>query len=99
MAIEKIRAADVSLALLELPGWALAEGREAISRDFKFKNFRQAFAFMSEVALLAEKADHHPEWSNVFNKLTIVLTTHEASGITQRDIALAAEIGKIPVRG
>ena len=99
MAVEKISSAALDEALAELTSWQRLSGREALARSFKFKNFRQAFAFMSEVALLAEKADHHPEWTNVYNRLDIVLTTHDAGGISERDIALAREIEKIPVRG
>jgi 4a-hydroxytetrahydrobiopterin dehydratase len=98
MKIEKLDRAELNAALVGLPGWQRLSGRDAIARSFKFKNFRQAFAFMSEVALLAEKADHHPEWTNVYNRLDIVLTTHEAGGISERDIALAGEIEKIPLR-
>jgi 4a-hydroxytetrahydrobiopterin dehydratase len=98
MKIEKLDRAELNAALAGLPGWQRLSGRDALARSFKFKNFRQAFAFMSEVALLAEKADHHPEWTNVYNRLDIVLTTHEAGGISERDIALATEIEKIPLR-
>ena len=99
MKIEKLDRAELNAALVGLPGWQRLSGRDAIGRSFKFKNFRQAFAFMTEVALLAEKADHHPEWTNVYNRLDMVLTTHEAGGISERDIALAGEIEKIPPRG
>lgn len=66
--------------------------RDALACNFLFRDFRQAFAFMSEVALLAEKADHHPEWSNVYNRVNVVLTTHDAGGITAKDIELAQQI-------
>ena len=99
MAIEKLDRAELNAALVGLAGWQRLSGRDAIGRSFKFKNFRQAFAFMTEVALLAEKADHHPEWTNVYNRLDIVLTTHDAGGVSERDIALAEEIEKIPLRG
>jgi 4a-hydroxytetrahydrobiopterin dehydratase len=98
MPLDKLSKASVDSALSELNGWQKLSGRDALARSFKFKNFRQAFAFMAEVALLAEKADHHPEWTNVYNRLDIVLTTHEAGGISERDIALAREIEKIPPR-
>lgn len=98
MKIEKLDRAELNAALVSLDGWQRLSGRDAIARSFKFKNFRQAFAFMTEVALLAEKADHHPEWSNVYNRVDIVLTTHDAGGVSERDIALAGEIEKIPVR-
>jgi len=68
---------------------------DAISRDFKFKDFSEAFAFMTRVALLAQAANHHPEWSNVYNKVSITLTTHDAGGVTANDIALAEAIDKL----
>ena len=98
MAIAKIDEAVLTQAMKELSGWQRLSGRDALAKSIKFKNFRQAFAFMTEVALLAEKADHHPEWTNVYNRLDIVLTTHEAGGLSERDVALAREIDKIPVR-
>jgi 4a-hydroxytetrahydrobiopterin dehydratase len=74
------------------PGWVLHAGGQAIHQDFKFKSFVEAWGFMSRVALLAEKMDHHPDWSNVYNKVAITLTTHDAGGVTQRDINLAQAI-------
>lgn len=71
------------------PGWERVAGRDAIARKFQFKDFNAAFAFMTRVALLAEKMDHHPEWSNVYNKVDVVLTTHDAGGVTAKDIAMA----------
>ena len=76
----------------ELPGWSLIEGRDAIRRRFQFRDFAEAWGFMSRVALLAEKQDHHPEWSNVWNRVDIVLTTHDAGGVSERDVALARAI-------
>jgi len=75
-----------------LPHWSILPDRDAIFRQFRFANFRQAFAFMTEVALIAEKMDHHPEWLNVYNRVDIVLTTHDCDGLSQRDLALAAAI-------
>jgi len=75
-----------------LDAWRLVEGRDAIARDFAFKNFNEAFGFMTRVALLAEQADHHPEWRNVYNKVEIVLSTHDAGGLSRRDLALARAI-------
>ncbi len=72
------------------PGWTLSDDGLAISRQYKFADFRQAFAFMTQVALAAERADHHPEWSNVYNRVDIRLTTHDAGGLTEHDFALAA---------
>ena len=71
------------------PGWQRAAGRDAIIRRFEFKDFSAAFAFMTRVALLAEKTDHHPEWSNVYNKVEVTLTTHDAGGVTAKDIKMA----------
>jgi 4a-hydroxytetrahydrobiopterin dehydratase len=76
-------------ALKTLTGWAEVEGRDAIGKSFKFQDFSQAWGFMSRVALAAEKLDHHPEWFNVYNRVDIVLSTHDAGGLSERDIALA----------
>ncbi len=76
--------------LATLPGWTLSDDGLAITRKFKFADFQQAFAFMTQVALAAERADHHPEWSNVYNRVDMRLTTHDAGGLTERDFALAA---------
>ena len=81
---------EIDAALTKLPGWTRAG--DAIGRSYKFADFTHAFAFMARVALLAEKADHHPEWSNVYNRVEVRLTTHDAGGITARDVALAAAI-------
>ena len=85
----KLDTAALTLALLSLPGWTHDAARAAIHRSFRFVDFNQAFAFMTRVALYAERHDHHPEWSNVYNRVDILLTTHDAGGLTQRDIALA----------
>ena len=82
-------------ALAALDGWTFDAGRNGIVKRFAFADFSQAFAFMTRVALAAEKADHHPEWSNVWNKVDILLSTHDAGGITQKDIALAGKIETI----
>ena len=77
-------------AVLEsLPGWRAVEGRDAIARSFRFADFNAAFGFMTRVALAAEKLDHHPEWSNVYDRVDIVLTTHDIGGVTTLDVALA----------
>ena len=78
-----------------LPGWRLLPDRDAIARDFKFKDFSAAWGFMARVALLAERHDHHPEWSNVYNRVAITLTTHDAGGLSERDVALARAINAI----
>jgi 4a-hydroxytetrahydrobiopterin dehydratase len=79
-------------ALAALPGWRFDEERSGIARSFAFSDFNQAFAFMTRVALAAEQADHHPEWSNVWNKVEIFLTTHSAGGLTVKDVDLAKRI-------
>jgi len=82
-------------ALSTLSGWRYDAGAKAISRQFRFKDFSQAFAFMTRVALAAEKAGHHPDWSNGYNRVDISLSTHDAGGVTERDIALAKAIDAI----
>ena len=79
-------------ALAAMPEWTLLPDRDAIQRSLTFADFNQAFGFMTRVALLAERADHHPEWRNVYNRVEIVLTTHDAGGLSQRDLALARAI-------
>ena len=79
-------------SLAGIPDWTYDEARDAIARRFTFDDFNQAFGFMTRVALIAEKADHHPEWSNVWNRVDILLTTHDADGLSQRDIAMAHAI-------
>ena len=78
-----------SAALATLEGWTEVSGRDAIGKSFKFADFNQAWGFMARVALAAEKLDHHPEWFNVYNRVDIVLSTHDAGGLSDRDIALA----------
>ena len=82
-------AIGVERALADLTGWAAVEGRDAIAKTYKFKDFNAAFGWMTRVALAAEKADHHPEWSNVYNRVEVLLTTHDAGGVTEKDVALA----------
>jgi 4a-hydroxytetrahydrobiopterin dehydratase len=93
--IEKLTGAVRDAALAELSGWAPLETRDAIGKSYRFKDFNEAFGFMARVALAAEKADHHPEWFNVYNKVDIVLTTHDAAGVSSRDIKLAKVIDEI----
>ncbi len=76
-------------ACAALTDWRPVPGREAIERRFMFADFAEAFGFMARIAILAEKADHHPEWFNVYNRLDVILTTHESNGVTERDISLA----------
>ena len=82
-------------ALKSLAGWSEAEGRDAIRKEFRFKNFSEAFGFMTRVALAAEKMDHHPDWSNVYDRVDIELSSHDIGGVSERDIALAAKIDAI----
>ncbi len=84
-------------AVLDLEGWADVEGRDAITKTYRFKNFRQAFGFMTQAALIAEKMDHHPEWSNVYGKVEVVLTTHSAQGLSLLDINLAKKMDEISI--
>lgn len=76
-------------ALVTLTGWKLVDGREAIAKRFVFRDFNEAFGWMSRVALLAEKMDHHPEWSNVYKTVEVTLATHDAGGLTELDVRLA----------
>lgn len=92
MAIAELTDNERSAALGELPEWTLARQGKAIARTFAFADFSEAFAFMTRAALLAEKADHHPEWFNVYNRVEITLTTHDAGGLSQRDVRLARDI-------
>lgn len=90
--IEPLDETERAEALDGLPDWDYDDGRDAITRSFTFDNFGEAFAFMTQVALMAEKADHHPEWSNVYNRVDILLTTHDAGGLSARDVDLATQI-------
>lgn len=87
--MKKLDAEARRAALAQLPHWHDAEGRDAIARSFTFRDFNQAFAFMTRVALLAEKMDHHPEWFNVYRRVDVTLATHDAGGVTEKDIAMA----------
>lgn len=93
--MQVLSAEERDRALAALPGWTLRGEGRAISRSFAFADFRAAFGFMAQVALLAEKQDHHPEWTNVYNKVDITLSTHDAGGLTVRDIRLAQAIDRI----
>lgn len=95
MALEKLSEEDLANWLVALPKWSLVREGAAIARTFQFADFSEAFAFMTRVALLAECQDHHPEWSNVYNRVTIELTTHDAHGLTHRDTRLAKAIDKL----
>ena len=86
---KKLEGTPRQTALKELAQWREVAGRDAISRKFEFANFSEAFAFMTRAALLAEKMDHHPEWFNVYNKVEVTLSTHDAGGITDNDVRMA----------
>jgi 4a-hydroxytetrahydrobiopterin dehydratase len=92
---EKLSPGAVGEALAPLEGWALAEDEASIRRTFTFRNFSEAFAFMTRVALAAEKMDHHPDWSNVYKTVEIALNTHDAGGLTRLDFELAGRINRI----
>jgi 4a-hydroxytetrahydrobiopterin dehydratase len=92
---ERLSAEARKSALKGLPGWTEAPGREAIARTFVFKDFNEAFGFMTRAALVAEKSDHHPEWSNVYKTVDVVLATHDAGGVTALDIELAKAMNAI----
>jgi 4a-hydroxytetrahydrobiopterin dehydratase len=93
--VERLTADARKSELAGLLGWAEAQGREAIARTFVFKDFNEAFGFMTRAALVAEKRDHHPEWRNVYKTVEVVLATHDAGGVTERDIGLAKAMNAI----
>ncbi len=95
MGREKFDGKAIAEALAERPGWTLAADGASIGRTFTFRNFSEAFAFMTRVALAAEKMNHHPEWSNVYKTVDIRLTTHDAGGLTELDFVLARRIDRI----
>jgi 4a-hydroxytetrahydrobiopterin dehydratase len=87
--ISKLDTAQRAKALAELKGWSEDTKRGAITKTFKFKDFVEAFGFMCKAALVAQRMDHHPEWSNVYNTVKVLLTTHDAGGLTKKDVSLA----------
>jgi 4a-hydroxytetrahydrobiopterin dehydratase len=93
--VEKLTGGARRSALASLHGWSEVQGRDAISRTFMFKDFSEAFGFMARAALAAEKLDHHPEWFNVYDKVEVTLATHDAGGVTERDVALAAAMNRL----
>lgn len=95
----QLTATERAAALGKLSGWRMAEGRDAIVKRFVFDDFNQAFGFMARVALVAEKMDHHPEWSNAYKTVDITLSTHDAGGLTERDIGLAEAMDRIAGHG
>jgi 4a-hydroxytetrahydrobiopterin dehydratase len=94
MARDLLKNEEIQKLLAELPGWRLLAGGKAITKDFTFKNFSEAFVFMTRVALKAEKLDHHPDWKNVYNKVGVTLSTHDRGGVTELDGELAEAIEK-----
>jgi 4a-hydroxytetrahydrobiopterin dehydratase len=92
---ERLAADARKAAVQELSGWQDVAGRDAIARTFTFRDFNEAFGFMARVALVAEKNDHHPEWRNVYKTVEVVLSTHDAGGVTAKDIALAKAMDAI----
>jgi len=92
---QTLSANDLEKALQALPGWSRAAGRAAICKTFKFKDFNAAFGFMTRVALVAEKLDHHPEWLNVYNRVEVTLTTHDIKGVTGLDVRLAQDMERL----
>ncbi|AKH42401.1 4a-hydroxytetrahydrobiopterin dehydratase [Altererythrobacter atlanticus] len=92
MAVPQLTETERDEALADLSGWSLREDGLAIERRFKFRDFSEAFGFMTRVALIAESQNHHPEWSNVYNRVEITLTTHDAGGLSQRDVKAAQAI-------
>ena len=91
---DKLSAQARAEALAGLAGWSEVEGRDAIAKTFRFKTFNQAFGFMTRVALKAEQMNHHPEWINVYNRVEVTLATHDAGGVTELDVKLAAFMDK-----
>ena len=93
--VRKLDEAERGALLARFPEWTHEPQRDAIRRRFLFADFAQAFGFMTSVAIVAEKMDHHPEWSNVYNRVEVLLTTHDAGGVTDKDVALARFIDSI----
>jgi 4a-hydroxytetrahydrobiopterin dehydratase len=91
----RLTAEERAAALAALPHWRLVEGREAIARSFRFKDFSEAWGFMARAALVAERLDHHPEWFNVWNRVEVTLATHDAGGLTELDVQLAQAMDRI----
>ncbi len=92
---EKLSPDDKLAALTKLSDWQMVEGRDAIRRIFEFKDFNEAWGFMNRIALIAEQMDHHPEWFNVYNKVDVTLSTHDAGGLTQLDVTLATKMDEL----
>ena len=95
MMVARLTSEERDSWLDSLPEWSLARDGDAIARTLTFKDFSEAFAFMTRVAILAEQSDHHPEWFNVYNRVEITLTTHDANGLSQRDVTMASRIDQL----
>jgi 4a-hydroxytetrahydrobiopterin dehydratase len=98
MAVARLSDQEITAALAKLPGWSRVDGRSAIAKKFHFADFNEAWGFMCRVALAAEKQDHHPEWFNVWNRVEITLSTHDAGGLSARDVKLAETIERFGPR-
>ena len=92
--IKKLTKTEVTQKLKHLSGWKMVDGRNAITKTFKFKDFMQAFGWMTSMAIYAEKKDHHPEWFNVYNTVVVTLSTHDSGGVTKLDLEMAQEMNK-----
>jgi 4a-hydroxytetrahydrobiopterin dehydratase len=94
----KLSITDRNKALKKLKGWQLVKGRSAITKTFQFKDFNAAFSWMTAIAMHAEKLDHHPEWSNTYNKIHVILSTHDSEGVTELDIEMATIMNKLYIK-
>lgn len=99
MSLEKLSSEAIEQELAGLTGWTLREDGAAISRSFRFRTFSQAFSFMAECALVAERMNHHPEWFNVYSRVDVTLTTHHVGGVTEKDVKLAQAMNRAASRG
>jgi 4a-hydroxytetrahydrobiopterin dehydratase len=95
---DMLKPEELASARTKLTGWTIAEDEKRLTRSFAFKDFSEAFGFMTRVALLAEKAGHHPDWSNAYNRVEIALSTHDAGGLTEKDVDLARKISALLAR-
>jgi 4a-hydroxytetrahydrobiopterin dehydratase len=95
---KKLSITDRNSAIKKLKGWQLVKGRSAITKTFEFKNFNAAFSWMTAIAMHAEKLDHHPEWSNTYNKIHVILSTHDSEGVTVLDIEMATIMNKLYIK-
>jgi len=93
--VDRLTETERAQALAGLPGWAAVDGRDAIHKEYTFNDFSEAFGFMARVALAAEKMDHHPEWANVYRTVSVTLTSHDAGGLTAKDVSLAQAMESI----